>query len=106
MIGVLKMSETAAAAIPSTIGLNKRVASNISYQQMPLSVLHFGEKARILKIRDKGELHRHLETMGFVEGADVEVLNEANGDLIVEVKGVQVAIGRSVASRIITRAAS
>ena len=70
--------------------------------QMPLSFLKSGEAATIAKIRDKGEVHHHLENLGFVEGATVKVVTEQAGNLIVEVKGAQVALNKQVASRIIT----
>ena len=83
---------------------SRGAASGASVHQMPLSFLKGGEVARIAKVRGKGDLHHHLETLGFVEGAEVKVVSEAAGDLIVEIKGTQVAINRQVASRIITAA--
>ena len=74
-----------------------------SCRQMPLSFL--GETATIAKVRGRGDLHHHLENLGFVEGARVTVTAEAAGDLIVEVKGTQVALNKQIASRIITNAA-
>lgn len=73
---------------------------------LPLSFLRSGEAAVIAKVRGRGELHHHLETLGFVEGASVTVVSEASGDLIVEVKGTQVALDRQVAARIMARAAA
>ena len=70
--------------------------------QMPLSFLKSGEEALIAKIRGKGEVHHHLENLGFVEGAKVKVVTEQAGNLIVEIKGAQVALNKQVASRIIT----
>ena len=60
----------------------------------------------IAKVRGRGDLHHHLENLGFVEGAQVTVVSEAAGDLIVEVKGIQVALNRQVAAHIITNAAA
>lgn len=77
-----------------------------SCHQMPLSFLKNGETATIAKVRGKGDLHHHLENLGFVEGARVTVMTEASGDLIVEVKGTQVALNKQIASRIITNAAA
>ncbi len=71
-------------------------------QQMPLSFLRSGDRARIAKVRGKGEVHHHLENLGFVEGADVYVVSEQGGNLIIEIKGTQVALDRSIASKIIT----
>lgn len=70
--------------------------------QMPLSFLKSGEEAFIAKVRGKGEVHHHLENLGFVEGAKVKVVTEQAGNLIVEIKGAQVALNKQVASRIVT----
>lgn len=70
-------------------------------QQMPLTFMRDGDKARIVKVRGRGEVHHHLENLGFVEGAEVRVVTEQAGSLIVEIKGAQVALDRSVASKII-----
>ena len=80
--------------------------ASASCRQMPLSFLGSGETATIAKVRGRGDLHHHLENLGFVEGARVTVTAEAAGDLIVEVKGTQVALNKQIASRIITNAAA
>lgn len=71
-------------------------------QQMPLTFLRSGDRAKVSKVRGKGDVHHHLENLGFVEGADVRVVSENAGNLIVEIKGSQVALDKSVASKIIT----
>ena len=81
-------------------------AAGASCRQMPLSFLACGQKATVVKVRGKGDLHHHLETLGFVEGAPVQVLSEVAGDLIVQIKGTSVALDRQVATRIITSAAT
>lgn len=73
---------------------------------LPLSFLKSGETATVAKVRGRGDLYHHLENLGFVEGANVMVVSEASGDLIVEVKGTQVALDRQVAARIMARAAA
>lgn len=77
--------------------------AHVSRIQMPLSFLKAGESARVAKVRDKGEMHHHLETLGFVDGAEISVVCENGGNLIVEVKGAQVAINKQVAAKIITK---
>ncbi|WP_251211982.1 FeoA family protein [Adlercreutzia murintestinalis] len=69
--------------------------------QMPLTFLQAGEQARVIKVRGNDEIHHHLENLGFVAGAPVRVVNKLSGNLIVEVKGAQVALDRSAASKII-----
>lgn len=71
-------------------------------QQMPLTFLRGGESARVLKVRGKGDIHHHLENLGFVSGAPLKVVAEQAGNIIVEIKGAQVALDKSAASRIIT----
>ncbi|MDR0513895.1 MAG: ferrous iron transport protein A, partial [Coriobacteriaceae bacterium] len=66
------------------------------------SFLKRGQDAIVAKVRGKGELHHHLENLGFVEGAPVSVVCESGGNLIVQVKGSQIALNKQVATRIIT----
>lgn len=70
-------------------------------QPMPLTFLKSGDVAKVTRVRGKGEVHHHLENLGFVEGAEVAVVSEQAGNFIVQVKGAQVALDKSVASRII-----
>ena len=72
-----------------------------SCQPMPLTFLKSGDSAQVTRVRGKGEVHHHLENLGFVEGAKVSVVSEQAGNFIVEIKGAQVALDRSVASKII-----
>ncbi|MCI9129412.1 MAG: ferrous iron transport protein A [Eggerthellaceae bacterium] len=69
---------------------------------MPLTFMRPGEEARIIKVRGKGDVHHHLENLGFVQGAKVKVMAEQSGNLIVEVKGTQVALDKASAQKIIT----
>ncbi len=81
----------------------KQEAPGYMQQQVPLSFLKAGETARVSRIRGGNELHRHLETLGFVEGSEVKVVCENRGNLIVEVKGAQVGLNRQTAAKIITK---
>ncbi len=73
-------------------------------QQVPLSFLRGGQTGRVAKVRGKGELRQHLQNLGFVEHAAVSVVSEHGGDVIVEVKGTQLALNRGVALNIIVEA--
>lgn len=77
--------------------------SEVQGAQLPLSFLKRGQKATIAKVRGKDEIHHHLENLGFVVGAPVSVVSEQAGNLIVEVKGCQVALNKQVATKIITK---
>lgn len=69
---------------------------------LPLSMVPFGQTVTVSRVRAKGDLARHLAHLGFVEGAKVRVVNQANGDTIVNVKGCQLGLDRMTARRIIT----
>lgn len=72
-----------------------------SAYQMPISFFKVGDEVRIVKIRGKEDLRHHLENLGFVEGAKVKIVNKANQDLILEIKGTQLGVNSQVASHII-----
>ena len=68
---------------------------------MPLSMAREGESNVIKKVGGKGETHRFLENLGFVAGSAVTVVAEMGGNLIVNVKGSRIAIGKDMANKII-----
>ena len=68
--------------------------------QMPLAGLGAGDCGQVVRVRGRGDLPHHLENLGFVEGAEVKVVSGVAGDLIVEVKGAQVAVSRQAASHV------
>jgi ferrous iron transport protein A len=59
-----------------------------------------GEEIKIRKIGGKDEVRRHLEELGFVAGGLVTVVSEVSGNMIVNVKGSRIAIGRELAAHI------
>ena len=67
---------------------------------MPLSMAPMGETTVVKKVGGKPEVRQHLEKLGFVPGSEVTVVNEANGNLIVNVMESRVAIGRDMALKI------
>lgn len=69
--------------------------------QMPLSFMKVGQNAKVIKVRGNDEIHHHLENMGFVSGTPVRIINDLAGNLIVEIKGTQVALDKSAAAKII-----
>lgn len=70
--------------------------------QMPLAMVHSGEIVKVETIRGKDEVKRFLSNLGFVESAEIQVVSELNGNMIVTVKGTRVAISKSMASRVFT----
>lgn len=69
---------------------------------LPLSMVPTGKTVRVARVRGKEGFTRHLANLGFVEGAEVRVVNQVNGDTIVNVKGSQLGLDRDTARRIVT----
>ncbi len=68
---------------------------------MLLSMMNDNETKSIIKINGRDEQKRFLESLGFVEGAEVSVINKTGGNVIVSIKESRVAISSSVANKII-----
>ncbi|HPU45077.1 MAG: ferrous iron transport protein A [Clostridiaceae bacterium] len=68
---------------------------------MPLTMVKEGEERLIRKISGKAEIKKFLESLGFVVGGTVTVINEIAGNVIVNVKNSRVAISREMACRIL-----
>lgn len=66
----------------------------------PLLMAKPGEINTIAAVRGKNEIKRHLENMGFVEGTNITVITEFDGNLIVSVKDARVALSKNMASKI------
>ena len=54
----------------------------------------------IKKVGGKPDVKAHLEDMGFVPGGRVTIVSTMGGNMIVNVKGARVAIGREMAGKI------
>ncbi len=68
---------------------------------MPLSMAKSGELNIIKKVGGKDETRKFLENLGFVAGSMVTVVSEINGNMIVNIKDSRVAIGKSMANKIL-----
>lgn len=67
---------------------------------MPLVFAPAGEVNIIRRISGSPRVKSHLETMGFVSGAEITVVNEVAGNLIVNIKETRVAVSREMAQKI------
>lgn len=68
---------------------------------MPLTFANVGEENCIQKIGGNPETKKFLENLGFVVGGSVIVVNEINGNMIVNVKESRVAISKEMANKIL-----
>jgi ferrous iron transport protein A len=71
-------------------------------QKRPLSMVRDGERVLVRSVSGKDEIRRFLGNLGFVEGTEIEVISELNGNLIVNVKGTRMAISKAMANRVLT----
>lgn len=67
---------------------------------MPLLMAGIGNEVTIRKIGGPKETRHYLNNMGFTEGAKCSVVSSANGNIIVNIRDVRVAIGSDMAKRI------
>ena len=68
---------------------------------MLLTFANVGEENCIRKIGGNPETKKFLENLGFVVGGSVIVVNEINGNMIVNVKESRVAISKEMANKIL-----
>ena len=67
---------------------------------MPLALAQSGEDNIIKKIGGNPDVRQHLETLGFVVGGTVRVINTLGGNVIVNVKDSRIAISEDMARKI------
>ena len=68
---------------------------------MPLSMMGVGTRHKIKRIAGDDAVRKHLGTMGFTEGASVEIVAEIDGNLILGVMDSRVAVDKGLATRIL-----
>ncbi|MDE5557331.1 MAG: ferrous iron transport protein A [Ruminococcus sp.] len=67
---------------------------------MPLTMANSGEENIIKKVGGNPETRKFLESLGFVAGGTVTIINEIGGNLIVNVKDSRVAVSHEMAVKI------
>ncbi len=67
---------------------------------MPLHLAEIGSVGVVRHISGDDATRRHLQELGFVAGAEVHLISQNCGDIIVNVKGVRVALSSALAMQI------
>ena len=67
---------------------------------MPLAMASVGDANVIRQITGRDEVRQHLAELGFVVGAEVTIVSELGGNLILSVKESRVVLDKSMAMRI------
>ncbi|MBE5773084.1 MAG: ferrous iron transport protein A [Clostridiales bacterium] len=67
---------------------------------MPLGMANVGDVNIIKKITGKDEVRQHLAELGFVVGAEVRIVSELGGNMILSIKDSRIALDKTMAMRI------
>lgn len=67
---------------------------------MPLTYVEIGKSCIVKKIGGNPQTKRFLESLGFIEGSSVTVVNEMGGNVIVNVKESRIAVSKEMAVKI------
>ena len=67
---------------------------------MPLGMANVGDVNIIKQINGRDDVRQHLAELGFVPGAEVSVVSELGGNLILSVKASRIALDKTMAMRI------
>lgn len=67
---------------------------------MPLGMASVGDVNIIKQINGRDDVRQHLAELGFVPGAEVSVVSELGGNLILSVKESRIALDKTMAMRI------
>lgn len=68
---------------------------------MPLSFAEKDHPYKIIKVTGKDSICAHLHSLGLTENETVSVKQRLAGSLIVEVKGIRIALDENMAKRIL-----
>ena len=67
---------------------------------LPITMASSGESILVKKITGKDDTRHHLNELGLVEGDMVTVIQNNNGNLILQVKDGRIALDEKLAMRI------
>ena len=67
---------------------------------MPLGMANVGDVNIIKQINGRDDVRQHLAELGFAPGAEVSVVSELGGNLILSVKESRIALDKTMAMRI------
>ena len=67
---------------------------------MPLTLAQAGQINTVKRIGGKEEVRRFLNSLGFIEGSEVMLISQNQGNVIVKVKESRVAISKEMARKI------
>lgn len=66
----------------------------------PLAAAREGATVHVSALRGDDTMQKHLQTLGFVPGAPVQLVTQANGQVIVLVKGARLGLNRETSRNV------
>ncbi len=68
---------------------------------MPLIIAPMNVDLKIKKVIVEEKLKKHLQSLGITIDSDIRVIDNVNGNLIIVVKGVRLALDKGIAGKIL-----
>ncbi len=103
-VPIANAQESVGSAIPEVADSDSItgiiVAANGMLSTNALAIADTGKSVVIQKVTGKDAVRQHLAELGFVVDSEVVVVNELNGNLIVQVKDSRIALDHTMANRI------
>ena len=72
---------------------------------LPLTFASEGDWVIVRKVSGAAETKKHLEDLGFVVGAEIQVISSHGGNLIIKIKDSSLELVKEMAARIMVSAA-
>jgi ferrous iron transport protein A len=64
---------------------------------MPITLTTINESLRVKALRGKDEIIKYLQNLGFIEGAEVSIVSECDGCMIIRVYDSRIALDKKMA---------
>ncbi len=68
---------------------------------MPLIIAPMNVDLKIKKVIVDDKLKKHLQSLGITIDSEIKVIDNVNGNLIIVVKGVRLALDKGIAGKIL-----
>lgn len=67
---------------------------------MPITLFKSGDSVKVVRIGGTAEVKKHLSDLGFVPGAEIEIIQSNSGNMIVKLLDSKLALTRDMAEKI------
>ena len=67
---------------------------------VPISFAETGLKHKVIKVASMDKVKKHLENLGIYKDAEIEIISNSSGVIILKIKDGRVAINQDLATKI------